>query len=187
MLGDQDGQDRYNRGIEEMKEKTKKEKLTKDEFEALLKKLYPDNEKIRKESMLFAERGKTGERWDFFERLGYPEKKLHASLIDTDKYKIGMEDFKKIQQIVNQCCSYGTDFIMIGGSKGTIEQVAFCKLAVFPVAMIWSKPVVLFPHNADDIIGWKDKDIQNEILEKLKKEARDEKQIIIHREGEVHK
>lgn len=168
-----------------MKKKTKKKKLTKDEFEALLKKLFPDDEKIRKESMLFAERDKTGECWDFFERLGYPEKNLHAILVDTDKYKINIEDFKKIQQIVHQCCGYGTDFIMIGGSRGTIEQVAFCKLAVSPVAMIWCKPIVLFPHNADDIIGWKDQDIQNEILEKLKKEAKDEKQIIIYREGEV--
>jgi len=109
---------------------------------------------------------------EFFEQLGYPEKKLHATLVDTDKYEINMKDFEKIQQIVHACCYYGTDFIMIGGSTGTIEQVAFCKLAVAPIAMVWGKPVILFPHSADDVIGFGDKNIQNKIIEKLKLEIR---------------
>lgn len=116
---------------------------------------------------------------DFWSKLGVPGKKVHAILIDTDKYEINLEDFRRIQQMVHQCCFYGTDFIMIGGSTGTVEQVAFCKLAVGPIAMIWNKPVVLFPHNADDIIGFGDKKIQNKILKRLKKELESHKGKII--------
>ena len=62
---------------------------------------------------------------------------------------------------------------MIGGSTGTIEQVAFCKLAVAPIAMLWGKSIVLFPHNADDVIGFGDRDMQNKIIEKLKLKIKD--------------
>lgn len=100
----------------------------------------------------------------------------HFTLIDTDKYKINLENFIKIQNLVKKVCEYGTDAILIGGSTGTIEQVAFCKMAVKPIALVYNKPVVLFPHNADDIVGFCDIEIQTKVLKKIQKEAHRKKQ-----------
>ena len=100
-------------------------------------------------------------------------KKLHFSLIDTDKYPVNMDGFCQVQTIARTVCEYGTNAILIGGTKGTIEQVAMCKLAVIPIAVEFQRPVILFPHNADDVIGFGDKDVLNRVLEQLRVEIKE--------------
>ena len=77
-------------------------------------------------------------------------KPAHLSLIDADKYEVGD---KEVEQIVRDCLEAGTDGILVGGSKATVEQLRFCLNAAHKIASKFRKPVILFPHKHTDVLA----------------------------------
>jgi len=87
---------------------------------------------------------------DYLKRVIKQSGAAHLTLIDADKYRVGD---KEVEFIIRDCIAAGTDGILVGGSKATVEQLRFCLKIAYKLTSKAEIPVILFPHKHTDILA----------------------------------